>query len=374
MKVLISGGGTGGHVNPALAVANKIRSFSPETKFLFIGTKERIEAKLVPREGYDIKFVKVLGFQRKLSLKNIDAAVKAVTSVMAAKKYIKEFLPDVAFGTGGFASWAAIKGASKLGIPVVIHEQNAFPGVTTKMLSRFATKICISFEESRKYFAPELADRIVYTGNPVKTDKFSFSKAQAKSALGLPSGSFLVLSYGGSMGADAINRYCLDMMVRTPQSDNIRFIHATGSIGWEKYKSFAEEKGLTKRNDIEICEYIYDMPLKMAAADLVIARAGAITLAELAYLGKAAILIPSPYVAENHQYKNAQVLENAGAAIVFKEDECDGEKLASCVNKLIVNVEKRLSLSENIKKFAAVDADEKIKEIIIEAAGQGKNI
>ena len=372
MKLLISGGGTGGHVNPALAVANKIRSASPETKFLFIGTKERIESKLVPREGYDIKFVKVRGFQRKLTLKNIDAAVKAVTSVMAAKKYIKEFTPDVAFGTGGFASWAAIKGASKLGIPVVIHEQNAYPGVTTKMLSRFASKICISFEESRKYFAPELADSIVYTGNPVKTDTFKYNKAEAKTALGLPSGSFLVLSYGGSMGADAINRYCLGMMEHIPQSDNTRFIHATGSIGWEKYKQIADEKGLSKRSDIEICEYIYDMPLKMAAADLVIARAGAITLAELAYLGKAAILIPSPHVAENHQYKNAVVLEQAGAAVVFKEDECDAEKLAKCVNELVNDVQKRISLGENIKKFSAPDADEKIKEIILQVLKQGK--
>ena len=368
MKVLISGGGTGGHVNPALAVANKIRSSSPEAKFLFIGTKERIEAKLVPREGYEIKSVKVLGFQRKLTLKNIDAAIKAVTSVITAKKYIREFAPDVAFGTGGFASWAAIKGAAKLGVPVVIHEQNAYPGVTTRMLSRFASKICISFEESRKYFAPELADRIVYTGNPVKTDTFRYTKAQAKAALGLPSGSFLVLSYGGSMGADAINRYCLGMMERIPQSDNVRFIHATGAIGWERYKQVAEEKGLTKRNDIEICEYIYDMPLKMAAADLVIARAGAITLAELAYLGKAAILIPSPHVAEDHQYKNAQVLEKAGAAVVFKEDECDADILSLRVNELIADVEKRLSLGENIKKFAAADADEKIKQIIVEAA------
>ena len=351
MNVLITGGGTGGHVNPALAVANKITATDKKAKILFVGTKDRIEAKLVPQEGYEIKFVKVRGFQRKLSLKNIDAAIKAVTSVMTAKKYIKAFSPDVTFGTGGFVSWAAIKGAAKLGIPVVIHEQNAYPGVTTRMLSKYADKICISFEESRKYFDKALSDRIIYTGNPVKTDKFIHSKEEAKRLLGIPSGTFLILSYGGSMGADALNRYCLGFMERMPQNSGVKFIHATGSLGWEKYKALAEEKGLTKRNDIELCEYIYDMPIKMAAADLVIGRAGAITLAELAYLGKASM-----------------VLQDAGAAVVFKEDECDADRLTLSVNELIGDGEKRMLLGKNIRKFASPDADEKLRRVVMDAA------
>lgn len=373
LKVLISGGGTGGHVNPALAVANKITGADKNAKVLFIGTKDRIEAKLVPEEGYEIKFVKVRGFQRKLSIKNIDAAIKAVTSVMTAKKYIKAFTPDVAFGTGGFVSWAAIKGAAKLKIPVVIHEQNAYPGVTTRMLSKYAEKICISFEESRKYFDKSLSERIIYTGNPVKTNKFIYSKEEAKKLLGIPTGTFVILSYGGSMGADVLNRYCLGLMERMPQSSGVRFIHATGSIGWEKYKSLADEKGLSVRTDVEICEYIYDMPLKMAAADLVISRAGAITLAELAYLGKVAILIPSPNVTDDHQYKNAKVLQDAGAAVVFREDECDADRLTLAVSELMRDTEKRMSIGKNIRKFASPDADDKLRRVVTEAALRKRN-
>jgi len=367
LRIIISGGGTGGHVNPALAVANKIKSLNKNSEILFIGTEDRIEAKLVPNEGYNIKFVKVRGFQRNLSMKNIDAAIKAVTSVMTAKKYIKEFKPDIAFGTGGFVSWAAIKAAGKAGIPVVIHEQNAFPGVTTKMLSKYASRICISFEESRKYFAPELQDRIVFTGNPVKTDKFIYSSEEARRMLGIPLDSFYILSYGGSMGADAINKYCIGMMETTSKTDNVYHIHATGSIGWEKFKAFAEEKKLMNNPRVEICEYIYDMPIRMAAADLVIGRAGAITLAELAYLGKPAILIPSPYVAEDHQYKNAAVLADAKAAIVYRESECDAEKLAETVKQLINDSEKRMLFSKNIRKFSASDADTKIYQEIKQA-------
>lgn len=366
MRILFCGGGTGGHVNPAISIANTIKQKHPDTQIAFVGTRHGIESSLVPKAGYPIHFVKVRGFKRKLSLSNIDAAIKAVTSVWAAKKIIKAFKPDVVVGTGGYVSWPTVKAAAKMGVPCVIHEQNAYPGVTTKMLSKYAAKVCVSFEESRKYFDESVRDKLVLTGNPINVTYYDYHDVRKE--YGIADGEAYILSSGGSMGADKVNEYCFDMMERFCIPENIRHTHAVGRIGWEKYSAIAREKGFDKKKNLEILEYIYDMPKRQTAADIVISRAGAITLAELAFRGKAAIFIPSPNVAEDHQYKNAKVLADAGAAIVFRESEVDGKILADTVKRLLNHPEEIKKMQEAVRKFAKPEAASVIADIVLKAA------
>ncbi len=365
MKILFSCGGTGGHINPAIAIADTIKQKHPDTEVLFVGAEKGMEGTLVPKSGYDIKFVKVRGFKRKLSLSNIDAAIKAVTSVMAAKKIIKKFAPDVVVGTGGYASWAAVKAAAKLGIPTVIHEQNAYPGVTTRRLSRYANRVCISFEDSKKHFDASVLPKIILTGNPVKPEINTTSREQSRKELGLGDEVY-VLSFGGSLGAEKVNEYMfevLDSFVKNNPA--VRAIHATGKGGKEKYGAIAKEKGLDKASNVEIKDYIYDMHRQLAAADIVICRAGAITIAENCCMGKASILIPSPNVTDNHQYKNAKLLADAGAALLLKESETDGKVLTDAVSTLVSDKAKREEMSQAAKAMAKASAAENIADIVL---------
>mgnify|MGYP000849567771 FL=1 len=363
MRVLFCGGGTGGHVNPAITIAETIKSKMPDTEIAFIGTEHGIESSLVPKAGYPISYVKVKGFKRSLSLSNISAAFRAVTSVWESRRIIKKFAPDLVIGTGGYVSWPTVKAASKLKIPCLIHEQNAYPGVTTKMLSKYADKICISFEESRKLFDENVQDKILLTGNPINA--FHYDYSEVRKELGIKEKEPYILSYGGSMGADKVNEYVFDMMVNYSVPSGIRHSHAVGRVGWEKYSALKKKKGLDNKKNIEISEYIYDMPKRQTAADIIIARAGAITLAELAYREKAVIFIPSPNVTEDHQYKNAKVLADAGAAIVFKEKDLNGEILASTVKRFIENPDEKKKMQNAIARFALPDAADKIAGIAI---------
>ena len=296
---------------------------------------------------------------RSLSLKNFDAAVKAVTSVMRAKKLLKEAKPDLVIGTGGYVSWPTVKAASKLGIPTLIHEQNAFPGMTTKMLSKFADRVCISFEESRKFFDEKIREKLIFTGNPVKPN--DITRAEARKTLGLSDDKVYILSFGGSLGAEKVNEYCFDLMGYVTQHLDLYHTHAIGKSGYQKYSAIATEKGYDKAQNIEILEYIYDMPLRMAAADIIVCRAGAITLAELACMGKASVLIPSPNVTDDHQFKNASVLGNACAAVVMRESEVTGEKLIAQVESLAYDKSKRELVEVNVRRFARPDA---VNEIV----------
>lgn len=363
MRVLFCGGGTGGHVNPAISIANAIKNKKPNAEIAFIGTEHGIESSLVPKAGYPISFVKVKGFKRSLSLSNINAAVKAVTSVWEAKRIIKKFKPDLVIGTGGYVSWPTVKAAAKMKIPCLIHEQNAYPGVTTKMLSKYAKKICISFEESRKLFDAAVQDKIVLTGNPINAVYYDYNDVRKE--YGIPEGKPYILSYGGSMGADKVNEYVFDMMEKYTVPMGIRHAHAVGRVGWEKYSAIAKEKGLDQKKNLEISEYIFDMPKRQAAADIIIGRAGAITLAELAFRKKAAIFIPSPNVAEDHQYKNAKVLADAGAAIVFKESELNGKILAETVKRLIEHPDEIKKMQKAVAQFAKPNAADEIASIAL---------
>jgi len=366
MKVLFSCGGTGGHINPAIAIADTIKQKIPDAEILFVGAEKGMEGTLVPKSGYDIKFVKVRGFKRKLSLSNIDAAIKAVTSVMAAKKIIKKFGPDVVVGTGGYASWAAVKAASKLGIPTVIHEQNAYPGVTTRRLSRYANKVCISFEESKKFFDNSVLNKMVLTGNPVKPEINTTDRAASRKELGISDNVVYILSFGGSLGAEKVNEYVFELLESFVKGNpKVKAIHATGKGGKEKYGVIAKEKGLDKAENIEIKDYIYDMHRQLAAADIVICRAGAITIAENCCMGKASILIPSPNVTDNHQYKNAKVLADAGAALLLKESETNGKILTDAVKALASDSRKRGEMCAAARSMAKSKAADTIAEIAI---------
>jgi UDP-N-acetylglucosamine--N-acetylmuramyl-(pentapeptide) pyrophosphoryl-undecaprenol N-acetylglucosamine transferase len=325
---------------------------------MFIGTKRGIESTLVPKFGYKIDFVEVSGFSRKLTLKNIKAAWHALTSVSEAKKIIKKFKPDIVIGTGGYVSWPTVKAASKLGIPTLIHEQNAFPGVTTKMLSKVVDKVCISFTGSEKFFEEAVRSKLILTGNPVIVD--GMTREEARKKLGLSDDERYVLSYGGSMGAEKINELVFDLIESFSIPQNIRHTHAIGRVGFEKFNTIAKEKGFYEHKNLNISEYIYDMAVHQAAADVLICRAGAMTLSELAIRGRASVLIPSPHVTEDHQYKNARLIADAGAAVVFRESEIDSKILAEAVSDLLNNPNKRRRMEESVKGFAMPDSLDRI--------------
>ena len=378
MRVLITGGGTGGHVNPALAIANTIKQNDPDAVIAYVGTKRGIENKLVPKAGYPMYYVDVKGIKRSLSPSNIKAAYLALTSPIKAKKIIREFKPDIVVGTGGYVSWPVVKAASQMGIPTALHESNAIAGVAVKMLQKSVDRIYLNFEKTGESLSCDRA-KLMKVGNPILGGFSSMTREEARKKLGIPDKyKYVILSYAGSMGAEKVNDAVLCLMREfTAKHPEVYHIHATGSIELELCTSQFKEMGLDKCENIELCEYIYDMPVRMAAADITINRAGAMTISELAATGKCSIFIPSPNVAENHQYKNAKVLSDAGAAALFEEKELtDGAK------PLIEEVEKQLSdegdelraeRSEKIRQFAVSDANKLIYNDLVKLAQSGRN-
>ncbi|MCL2773153.1 MAG: undecaprenyldiphospho-muramoylpentapeptide beta-N-acetylglucosaminyltransferase [Oscillospiraceae bacterium] len=363
MRILISGGGTGGHVNPAIAIANFLREENKNIQIAFAGTEKGIENKLVPKEGYKLYYLKVKGFKRKFTIENIDALIKAFTSQRTAKKIIKDFKPDIVVGTGGYVCWPVLSVAAKQKIPTVIHEGNALPGVTIKMLSKVADKVLISFEESRKYFKTDVQGKLIYTGNPVKTECFTVDRKQIKKELS--PNKPMILSVGGSMGAAKINEVLIDFMDKYSKNKNINHYHVTGSLGYKEYGKLFKSKNLGMYSNLHLNEYIFDIYKYYAAADIIICRAGALTLTELAVLRKPAILIPSPNVAENHQFKNAEVLENHSAAILIEEKDLTAEVLIEKVEELFKDPFKLTNMAQNISKFASPDTLDNIYNIIM---------
>ncbi len=359
MKILFAGGGTAGHINPALAVAGYIKEKHPNAEIFYIGTANKLEAKLVPEKGYDFRTIDVAGFQRSLSpksiIKNISAVNKAVTASAKCKKLLKEINPDVVVGTGGYVSGPVLKAAQKLGFKTAIHEQNAFPGITTKMLINEADAVMLAMPEAQKFL--KLAKKPVITGNPIRLELLKISREEARKKLGLDNRP-LILSFGGSLGATKINEAVAELIKWHDGTGKFYHIHASGKFGYEDMQAALENTEISK--EIDVREYINDMDVCMAAADLVICRAGAITLGELQACGKPSILIPSPYVAENHQFHNAMTLKNAGAAHLLEEKDLSGESLISAVEMLIENKPKLESMSKAAKNGAIIDANERI--------------
>ena len=365
MHILFAGGGTAGHINPALAIAGYIKEKHPEAKISYIGTAKKLEATLVPRQGYDFYTIDVAGFQRKLTpeniARNVVAVYKAVNSSLRARKLLKKLKPDIVIGTGGYVSGPVVNEAQKLGIKTAIHEQNAFPGVTTKMLSKKVNTVMVAYKEAEKYL--QVTNKCVVTGNPVRQDLINSKKDAAREKLGLDNRP-LILSFGGSLGAMAINNAVKELIRHHNGSGKYHHIHATGKNGYEDMIS--ELSDITLADEIKIKEYIYDMDVCMAAADIVISRAGAISLSEIQALGKAAVLIPSPYVAENHQYHNAMSLKNAGAAEVIEEKNLTPELFVKTVESIADNAALLSKMSENAKKSAIIDANERIYNEIMD--------
>ena len=370
MKVLLAGGGTAGHINPALAIAGYIRKKRPDTEFLFIGNRGGMEQRLVPQAGFDIKSITISGFKRSLSpkgmIENVKTVKRTITSSFEAKKIIAEFKPDICIGTGGYVSGPVIRTASKMGIPCIIHEQNAYPGITNKMLSKSVKKVMLAVPDAKKYF--DKVD-VVVTGNPVRGDILTADKEQSRKELGLDERP-VVLSFGGSLGARRINESVADLIARSGKDGKYQHIHAYGSYG-DWFPQLVMDKGtdIRKCDNLDIRPYIDNMPTCMAAADLVICRAGAITLSEIQAMGKPAILIPSPNVAENHQYHNAMALVNVGAADIIEESELTGELLERKADKLLLNPEKLQQTSENLRKMAITDANERIYSVVKKVLG-----
>ena len=364
MHILFAGGGTAGHINPALAVAGVIKEKHPDAKISYIGTANKLEAKLVPAAGYDFYTIDVMGFQRKLTPKgiahNVSAVTKAVTASLKVKGLLKKLNPDVVVGTGGYVSGPVLKQAQKMGFKTAIHEQNAFPGVTTKMLAANADCVMLAFKEAEKYL--NLKKQPVITGNPVRKALLSVERDFARKKLGIGDKP-LILSFGGSLGARAINEAVTELIKWHNGNKEFYHIHATGKNGYNTMLNSLS--GINLNPQIQVKEYIYDMDLCMAAADLVIGRAGAITLSEIEACGKAAILIPSPYVAENHQFHNAMTLKSVGAAELIEEKDLSGNKLIETVMKLCADKESLEKMSKNAKSKAIIDANERIYEQIM---------
>ena len=369
MKILFACGGTAGHIKPAIAVANYMKEYDPETKILFAGNPNGMEARIVPNAGYDFAPIKVLGIQRRINMRNIKNNIKALWYLMSsssrAKEIIEGFKPDIVMGTGGYVSGPVVRKAALLGYKTIAMENNAFPGMTTKLLAKHVDKILLDVEESKK-FLPEDKEYVV-TGNPVRQEIFTADRREAREFYNVGD-RICILSFGGSLGAQRLNEAVSELMAWHLAEKDFVHIHGSGSYyGPSYYFDMLKEKGIDahEHDNLIIREYINDMPRCLAAADLVISRCGAITLAELKAAGRASVLIPSPNVAENHQYHNAMVLESHGAGIVIEEKDLTGELLCKTVKELTENPDKLKELSENAKKLAVTDANERIRKEII---------
>lgn len=377
MKVLIACGGTGGHINPGLAIADIIKSKYPDAEFLFAGTPKGMEAKLVPKAGYRLETIKVAGFQRKISLENVGRNIKAVTYLVTsgkrAKEIITDFKPDIAIGTGGYAAGPVIRKAAKMGIPSAIHEQNAYPGVTNKLLAKEVDYVMLTVIEALDFMDKDKFEYSV-TGLPVRSNINKMTKSEARKKLGF-NNDFTVLSFGGSLGAGCINDTMTEAIKwHTKNNLRINHIHGYGGMGKDTFPQAMKEAGIPmKSNRLRITEYINDMNVCLAAADLVICRSGASTLAELEAAGKASILIPSPIVAGNHQYHNAMVLGKAGAAVVIEQKDVTNEKIISEIEKLYNDPDKVQVMSDSALKLHLSDTDRRILDVIDKLYEKSKN-
>ena len=368
MKVIFAGGGTAGHINPALAIAGYLKEKQPDTEILYIGNKGGMEERLVPNAGFEFASIHVSGFKRSFSPKalkdNIQTVCRAISATSASKKIIKEFNPDICIGTGGYVSGPVLKGAHELGIPILIHEQNAFPGVANKMLSTKAEAVMLAIEDARKHMKEGC--NFIVTGNPVRREILLADKAQSRKELGLDERP-VVLSFGGSLGAQRVNEACAYIIARSGKDGKYQHIHAYGQYGhW--FPDLVKKMGtdISQCSNLDIREYIDNMPVCLAAADVVVCRAGAITISEIQAQGKPAVFIPSPNVAENHQYHNAMALVNKNAGELIEESELTGELLAEKVDKIVSDKQKLAEYSENARKMAIIDANERIYKVITE--------
>lgn len=368
MRILFATGGTAGHINPALAVASYIRETHDDAEILFIGTADHMEARLVPNAGFDFKTIEISGFRRSFSPSAISHNIKTVSRLIKSsgesKKIIKEFEPDVVVGFGGYVSGPVLQTAVKLGIPTCIHEQNAYPGITNKTLAKEVDRVMLTVEDAKKHL--EAKNEVTVTGLPVRGELLKADKQMARAQLGIPDDKYLVLSFGGSLGAKPLNEAMYDILLSDAKTGKYCHIHSVGTNGTEFLEKF-EADGFVdgRKGSVEVRQYIDNMDICMAAADLVIGRAGASSLSEIEAMGKASILIPSPYVAENHQYHNAMALVNRNAGFIIEEKDLTSKALSEKIDALLENPEELRNIESNAKNMAITDARERIAEIIL---------
>ena len=375
MNVIFTCGGTAGHINPAIAVANIVKERHPEANILFIGASGHMEEKLVPKAGYQLTCLPGSGLSRKISFSGLKKNAKALKNVLSAvsqcKKIIRDFRADVVVGTGGYASYPALNAASKLGIPTIVHEANAVPGLTTKMAAKTADRVLVAFEESAQYYRKP--EKVEVVGMPVRKEFVETDYQQAREALGLDSRP-LVVSAFGSLGARAMNYAMADFM-KLEQDAGMPFqhIHATGAYGWEWMPGHIKSLGVDaeKCSGLDIREYIYDMPTVMAAADIIIGRAGASTCNEIGASGTPCILIPSPNVTNDHQMKNARILADRGAAVLIPEPETTGQALFDAVTELLNDHDRRKKMSAELRNMVVTDSAQRICDMIEELSAKG---
>lgn len=361
LRVLLTGGGTGGHINPALAIADIIKMNVPDAHIAFVGTEKGLENRLVPKENYKLYHIEIQGIKRSLSLSNVKTAYLVLTSPSKAKKIIHEFKPDIVIGTGGYVCWPLLKAASSMGIPTMVHESNALPGVAVRQLQNKVDVILTNFKATEELLDTD--KRIVNVGNPLRKMYSAIDREQARRKLCIDESKFVVLSFGGSLGAPRINEAAIDVMRNfSSKKEDVIHYHSGGSRGYDNAMRLFVGYGLEKDESLVLKDYIYDMPLYMAAADLVICRAGAMTLTEVAMMKKAAILIPSPNVADNHQYKNAKVLADAGAAMLIEEKELNEESITAAVEGLYSDKTARKKMEEAVSVFCNRDTGKLIYE------------
>lgn len=371
MRILLTGGGTGGHINPAVAIANTIRKNHPEAEIAFVGTKRGKEKELVPGEGYPLYFVDVQGIKRSLSLSNIKSLYLAAVSPMRAKKLLRQYCPDVVIGTGGYACWPVMKAATEMGIPTAVHESNALPGLAIRKLQNHVDRIFINFPQTAQKLTVKDRSKIMHVGNPLRDGFGGLDYALTRKKLGFDAYRYVVLSYGGSLGAQRVNEAVLELMKTYGAAHpDVLIVHATGTVNYEEVRAQFEAMGLDKLPNIRLSAYIYDMPAQMTAADLVICRAGAMTVSELALMEKPCVMIPSPNVADNHQYKNAKALADAGAAVLMEESELsEPGRLMRTVEELLDDADRRAQMGHNIAAFARLDANKLIYDELMRMIG-----
>ena len=355
IKFIISGGGTGGHIYPAIAIANELRSRFPKAEFLFVGAQDKMEMQKVPQAGYAIKGLWIAGLQRKLTLQNLLFPVKLLSSLLKSRAIIKSFKPDVVIGTGGFASGPLLQMANSLNIPTLIQEQNSYPGITNKLLSKKANKICVAYENLERFFPKE---KMILTGNPVRQDLIAIDskREEAIKFFNLDPSKKTLLVLGGSLGARRVNQL-IEKELDFFASQNVQIIWQCGKFYLDEYKKYDS-------NNVQVLAFIDRMDLFYAAADFVISRAGASSVSELSIVGKPVLFIPSPNVAEDHQTKNAKSIVDKNGALMIKESELD-ENFNTIFSDLVTNENLQKQLSENIKKLAKVNATKDIVDEIV---------
>jgi len=372
MRAVFAAGGTAGHINPALAIADKMKSVFPETEILFIGTPTGLEARLVAKSGYSFKAVEMAGFQRSLSPRNIGRNVKALyyycfSAKKQVREILREFKPDIVIGTGGYVTGTVLTQAAALGIKTATHESNSYPGMATKMLCKKADKVFIATEDVKKHLSS--TERCIVTGNPLRSNIEIEERAAARARLGLPEG-FTVLSFGGSLGAPRITDAVAELIAWESKKGGINHIHSYGGKGKDMFYQALQQSGATEDKSRHIFrDYIDNMYTCICAADLVISRAGAMTVTELTAIGRPSILIPYPYATENHQYYNALTLSNANAAVLIEDEELTRARLIEEVSALYADRHRLTLMEENSKKMSKNNAADKIMSEIIDLIG-----